>query len=463
MPADPAVTAIPDAPDVIVIGAGVAGLSAGVRLALAGRRVLVVEEAPRLGGRTTAFTDRETGNRVDNGQHVLFGCYRETYEFLRGTGADALVPLDARLSLTMADDQGRWSRLACPSWPPPWHLVGGLLRWRALPLPDRLAALRLAGLLRDVRKDGAASVAARVPASRTVAAWLTANGQTGRIRDWLWDPLAFAALNQSPEVAAAAPFVRVLGELFGPRVEDSAVGLPTAPLDDVFAHPAAKVIEAQGGAVVARTPGRVVIGADGRVAGARVGDTIVNAPVVISAVPWHAFGRVFDAGPPASLAAVAANAAAMRSSPIVTVNLWFDGPVMTERFVGLVGGPMHWAFDKSAIFGDEAGHLSVVASGAVDLAEMGNEEITAAAVAQLRRAMPTLRSRSLRRSVVVREQRATFSLAPGGPPRPAHATPVDGLFLAGDWTDTGLPATIEGAARSGHRAAELAEARLSRP
>ncbi len=151
----------------------------------------------------------------------------------------------------------------------------------------------------------------------------------------------------------------------------------------------------------------------------------------------------------------------MTSSPIVTVNLWFDGPVTHGRFVGLVDGPMHWVFDKSAIFGENAGHVSVVASGADEIARLGNAEITQLAVAQLARGLPSARSRQLLRSVVVREHRATFSLAPGGPPRPATRTPLKGFFLAGDWTDTGLPGTIEGAVLSGYRAAEAVMAALT--
>jgi uncharacterized protein with NAD-binding domain and iron-sulfur cluster len=144
----------------------------------------------------------------------------------------------------------------------------------------------------------------------------------------------------------------------------------------------------------------------------------------------------------------------MPSSPIVTVNLWYDGPVVPNRFVGLVDGPMHWVFDKSAIFDRPAGHVSVVASGADDLVQLTNAEITAIAVSQVRDSLPAAGTRQLLRSVVVRERRATFSLAPGGPPRPPTRTALPGFYLAGDWTDTGLPGTIEGAVLSGHRAAE---------
>jgi zeta-carotene desaturase len=440
--------------DVVVIGAGFAGLSAAVRLVDRGLRVVVVEEAPRLGGRATSFADRETGERVDNGQHVLFGCYRETYDFLRRLGAERLAPLQSRLCVTMADGRGRAFELACPRLPPPWHLIGGVLSWQALPLRDRLSAFGLRSWLSAARRDGAVSAAARVPSSMTVSEWLGAHGQSTALCRWLWNPLAVAALNQSPDVAAAAPFARVLGELFGPRVEDSSIAVPTVPLDELFAAPAVRIIEQHGGRVLTRTPARVLLGGNGALRGVNAGKEDIEAKAVISAVPWHALRSLWTGGVPGELSAHVEAAERMASSPIVTVNLWFDGPVTEGRFVGLVDGPMHWVFDKSAIFGEQAGHLSVVASGAEDIARLGNVEIAQLAVAQLKRGLPLARSRKLLRSVVVREHRATFSLAPGGPPRPETRTPLKGFFLAGDWTDTGLPGTIEGAVLSGHRAAK---------
>lgn len=440
--------------DVVVIGAGFAGLSAAVHLAGAGRRVVVVEEAPRLGGRATAFVDRETGERVDNGQHVLFGCYRETYTFLDRLGTRALAPLQRSLSVTMADATGRRSTLTCPAWPPPWHLLGGLMRWNALSLGDRLTSIRLGSLLRDVRRRGASAVASDVPPRDTVSSWLEAHGQAPRLREWLWHPLAVAALNQDPAVAAAAPFVRVLGELFGPGHEDSAIGLASVPLDELYALPSQRYLEARGGRVVTKSPARIQLDERGRVSHVEAGSTRVATTAVVSSVPWHGFSRIWPGDVPAPLLAVATNAALMESSPIVTVNLWFDGAVMRERFVGLIGGPMHWVFDKSAIFGAAAGHLSIVSSGANAIARMDNAELTRLATQQIAQALPEAATRRLVRSVVVREQRSTFSLEPGAPPRPPTRTSIPGFYIAGDWTDTGLPATIEGAVVSGHRAAQ---------
>jgi squalene-associated FAD-dependent desaturase len=448
------VLASPTDVDVVVLGGGFAGLSAAVRLAAAGRRVLVLEQAPRLGGRASSFTDRTTDEPVDNGQHVLFGCYRETYAFLRTIGSDGQAPLQERLTLAMADRDGRLFPLACPSLTPPWHLLAGVLRWRAIGLRDRVSAVRVSRLIRLARREGAEAAVAAVPADQTVAVWLSAMRQSPRLREWLWHPLAIAALNQSPETAAAGPFVRVVVELFGPRPEDATVGLARVPLGELYAEPARRFIERRGGHVQTTSAGTVTIDGDGRAAGVWAGGRTVTARAVVSAVPWHAFGRIWEDSPPVAMRPVAANAAAMQSSPIVTVNLWLDGPVMPAPFVGMVDGPMHWVFDKHVLFGGSAGHLSAVASGAGVFDRLDNRAVTEAAVTQLRRTLPRMRDREVIRAVVVRERRATFSLAPGGPPRPGTTTGVPGFFLAGDWTDTGLPATIEGAVVSGHRAAD---------
>lgn len=439
--------------NVVIIGAGFAGLSAAVRLSAAGVKVAVFEQAPRLGGRASAFTDKATGERVDNGQHVLFGCYRETYAFLRTIGADGLAPLQSRLHLPMADRTGQTIDLRCPNLPAPWHLLAGLLRWPALPLADRMAALRVGHAIRRARRQGVDRAAAAVPADLTVTAWLDRLRQPRAVRDWLWHPLTFAALNQSPDVAAAAPFVRVVAQLFGPEPDDSAVGLARVPLDEMYAEPAVRFIESHGGTVNLKSPATVLLDERGGVRGVRTPDGDVPARHVISSVPWFAFADVWH-DVPSSIAHVVRDASTLASSPIVTVNLWFDAPVMSRPFVGLVDAAVHWAFDKATLVGERATHLAVVTSAADHLAASDNDEVTRVTVEHLARALPDVGRRRLLRSVVVREHRATFSVAPGGPARPGTDIGIPGFHLAGDWTDTGLPATIEGAVLSGHRAAD---------
>ena len=175
---------------------------------------------------------------------------------------------------------------------------------------------------------------------------------------------------------------------------------------------------------------------------------------MVSAVPWFAVGDLFQGDAPA-LEPVLGRARAMDSSPIVTVNLWFDRPLLAEPFVGLPGRAMQWVFDKRSVLGGDASHLSVVSSGASPLVALTNEDLIRTAHEELLDALPGARAAQLLRATVIREPRATFSLAPGQPARPHTGTPVRGLYLAGDWTATLLPATIESAVRSGHRAADL--------
>jgi squalene-associated FAD-dependent desaturase len=444
--------------DAIVIGAGFAGLSAAVRFVRAGRHVLVLEARARLGGRATAFPERETGELVDNGQHVLLGCYTATFEFLREIGASDHVRLDPQLAVTMIDRRGRKTRLSCPPLPSPLHLMAGVLDWEALDWKDRAAILRMRTPITLARKqiagDGKAIAASP---GETVENWLIRNGQTARLREMLWDPLALAALNQPPSQAAAPWFARVLGEMFGPDSRSAAIALPLRPLHETYAEPARAYIEQRGGLVKLGSAAKIQLDA-GRITHVSCGADRWQTGVVVSAVPWFALSDLF-AGDLRQLAPTLDRATAMGSSPIVTVNLWFDRPFFDEPFIGLPGRAMQWVFDKRAVFGGQASHLSMVSSGASPLVQQTNDALIATAYGELLEAFPEARAVRLLQTTVVREPRATFSLAPGQPPRPRTETPIPGLYLAGDWIDTGLPATIESAVRSGHAAADAAQAR----
>ena len=440
--------------DAIVIGAGCAGLSAAVRMTKNGARVLVLEARSRLGGRATAFPDRETGEIVDNGQHVLLGCYTATFDFLREMDVLDHVRVQPELAVTMIDRTGRRSRLVCPTLPAPFHLVAGVMEWDALDWRDKLAALRMATPLGIARRQLAGGRDIAASPGETVDAWLIRNGQTERMREMLWHPLALAALNQQPEVAAAPPFARVLAEMFGSDPRASAIALPTKPLHMMYAEPARMYVESRGGKVMTGVTARVIVDRGG-VTAVEGGGERWTAGLVVSAVPWFAFADLFENAPPA-LSKILSRASAMASSPIVTVNLWFDRPVLDVPFVGLPGRAMQWVFDKGAVFGEGASHLSLMSSGASPLVDQTNDELIAAAHQELLEALPGTRAARLLRATVIREPRATFSLAPGQPPRPASSTPVRGLFLAGDWLDTGLPGTIESAVRSGYTAADAA-------
>jgi squalene-associated FAD-dependent desaturase len=446
---------------VVIVGGGIAGLSAAAMLADAGRRVIVLDARPQLGGRATAFTDRETGELVDNGQHVLFGCYRATFAFLRRIGAMENVRIQPTLSVPYIDRLGRRSVLRCPTLPSPLHLLAAVLDWDAMPWADRLSAIKLSAPLRRARRELQRSGSVTADPRGTVLEWLIAHGQRPKLCAWLWEPLAVAALNQTPDVASASPFVRVLAEMFGPDPSAAALVLPTRPLHHTYAEPARRFIEGRGGEVRVNALARVIV-EQGRVRGVDVRGEHIETATVVSTVPWFDLKRLFAGPPPASIAPTVAAASAMESMPIVTVNLWYDRRVMDEAFVGLPGREMQWVFDKRLAFGGETSHLSLISSGATRLAKMPQDELVALADREMRESLPGARDARLTRATAIREKQATFSLAPGQPARPGTRTSVDGLFLAGDWIDTGLPGTIESAVISGHRAAEEIAAEASR-
>jgi len=426
--------------------------------------VLVLEARQRLGGRATSFTDGATNERVDNGQHVLFGCYHETFRFLREIGAEKNVRLQTNLEVALIRATGQLTTLRFPALPSPLHLLAAVLDWDALPLRDRVMVLQLVKPLQVALKQKFGKTT-KIPVSpsETIDDWLSVNSQSKFIRQLLWEPLALAALNQSPKVAAAGPFVRVLAEMFSGKTQDSAIGMPTVPLDEMYAKPAKAYLEQRGSEVRTGAQARLVL-RNGAVEAVKVGEQTVGAKVFIASVPWFAFADLFSGGLDSStpLGRLITTASSMCSSPIVTVNLWLDRPVLNLPFVGLPGRQIQWVFDKRFMLGKNFTHLSLVSSGANEIVNYSNGQLVDLATTELFRALPLAREAKICRATVIREPHATVSLAPSEPARPGTETPVPNLLLAGDWIDTGLPSTIESAVLSGHRAARAAASVLTR-
>lgn len=438
---------------IIVIGAGFAGLSAAVRLVEAGRSVVVLEATKAGGGRSRSFHDAVTGREIDNGQHLVMGCYRETIAFLRAIGAgDDVLHFQRNLAVHMVKPGGKRIDLHCPALPAPLHLAAGLIGMSGIGVLHRAAALRAGLLLRGeiMRPDD----------NETCDAWLRRMGQTQAIRAAFWEPLIWAVLNDDPLVASAAMLVAVLDRAFMSTRDASSLGVPKRPLSRLYVDRAVAWLRERGCEVRFAAPVRKLeLDAAGHVEGLllKSGERLASKSV-ISAIPPHALLEIL---PEAALEHVVfRDVARLDSSPIVNLWVGLDRPLLDRPFVGLVGSPLHWLWDRDQIEGRGAAAregvahlLSVTISGARSFVHDQPDALRELFVAELRRYFPRSQAK-VTAFRVVKEKRATISHAAGTYlRRPPTRSPIAGLLLAGDWVRTGIPATIESAAQSGHDAA----------
>lgn len=454
---------VPNTPDALVIGGGIAGLCAAVDLIERGWTVTLAEQKPRLGGRAYSFIHPDSGDEVDNGQHLMLGCYHHTLRLIETLGTMEHCSILEPLAINFKNVSDTFDMRA-PALPAPLHMLGALAGLRTLTLRERVGLLRiLPSLMNTTRSD------ARF-AAMTVSDWLDATHQSDAARQRLWNILAVGMLNERPDRASAAHFIRILRTiLFGSR-RDASVVLPRRGLSRIFADPAAQFIRSHRGRVLLKTPVSDLRIEKGRVVSARVGNEMIEPRVVISAVPHSAIFRCFADGS-RSFPEGLVQAGSFEDVPIVSIHLWFDTFFMHEEFTALLDSPIDWVFNRTMIAAPDARRkggtegpmmLSLVVSAARPLAALSKQAIIETALCEVRRQYPGATNARLRHALVVKEKRATFSPVPGiDRVRPPTVTSVGNFFLAGDWTDTKLPATIEGAAQSGYRAAAEADAWLS--
>jgi len=438
----------PPAPKkVVVLGAGYAGLAAANELVLRGHDVTLLEARALLGGRAHSFVEPKTGLVLDNGQHVLMGCYHETLGLLRNLGVMDRLYAPPSMNVPFLSERGA-SSLAVTA-PPPLHLLSALLGFGELTATDKLAAIGLAVRLR--------LGFAPLP-DETVSAWLARWKQTPNLVRALWEPLCIAALNEPVATASARLFATVVRRSFLGGATDSSILLSRVGLSELFAPEVRKLLEMCGGTLRLQTP-VAKLNFDGpTLRGIKLANGSTLAPeAVVSALPWHVL-RAFL--PEESKLAQACRT--IRDAPIVSLHLWLDRPILDEPFVGLLDSPVHWVFSRERIHGPDAGPkghvLTAVVSGARDLVERSAAELEDLTLRELRRFLPAAKEAQVVHRMVYKARSATFAATPETEPvRPGPTTAWSNFWLAGDWTDTGLPATIEGAILSGQRAARAVD------
>ncbi|HET9581777.1 MAG TPA: hydroxysqualene dehydroxylase HpnE [Gemmatimonadota bacterium] len=426
----------------VVIGGGLAGMAAAFALRERGEPVVLLERRPFLGGRAFSFEDPQTGAVIDNGQHVLVGACDRLRAFLDRIGSRNAFRRQRRLRLPILDGRGRRADLAAAPLPAPFHLAVGLLRYRHLDAAARrsvLAAVRELGQEAELDDD------------RPLGDWLAGRDSPPAAVDRFWEPIVRPALNVRVAEASLPLSAFLVRRALRAGSTAGALWLPTTGLSAAIGSPALARLRAAGVDVRLEARAAALEVAEGRVVGLRLHDgTQVPARRVVCALPPE------GADPLLLSAGVAAGFAALGQSAIVNVYLWYDRPVLPVPFAGTFDSPLQWVFDRRKILGEEAGGwcAGISLSAADDLVDQPKEAIAALCDDALGRLFPARGRARLERSAVVKEPRATFRAGPGAATRrPGPVTGIAGLFLAGDWTDTGWPATMEGAVRSGERAA----------
>ena len=429
---------------VVVVGGGLAGIAAALCCADGGAAVTLLEVRPRLGGAACSY-ERE-GLVVDNGQHVFLRCFDRYRALLDRLGSAGDVVLQERLDIPVLAPDGRRARLARAELPAPFHLAAALARYPLLAPAARLRAARAALALRRLDLSDPALD------ERRFGDWLRDHGQRDADIEALWDLIALPALNLPAAEAslALAAFVFRRGLLSGRA--DGDIGYARAPLGEVHGDAGARALAAAGVEVrtrwrvdrVAATEPLAVEGPEGR----------MEADAVVVAVPHERAAGLL----PEAAGVDADVLRRLGRSPILNVHLIYDRPVTELAFAAAVGTPVQYLFDRSGPAGLERGrYLAISVSGAGREMAMRPDELRRLFVPAVERLLPEARSAHLETFFVTREHAATFRAAPGTAAlRPGARTAAAGLFLAGAFTDTGWPATMEGAVRSGEMAADAA-------
>jgi squalene-associated FAD-dependent desaturase len=441
---------------VILIGGGLAGLSAGIALAESGWRVRLFEQRPFLGGRATSYVLPD-GEHVDNCQHVTLGCCTNLADFYRRVGSANKIKFFDRL--LFLDPQGRHGVMQAGILPAPFHMTGSFAKFAPLTVRDKLSIAR--AMLAIIVAKGKTPDSSEFGAF-SMLEWLRRHGQTQLAIERFWRVVLVSALDEELDKTDARYGIDVFWKAFLINRSGYRMGVPSVPLAELY--DGCKVeIERRGGEVLLRSPARGLNIENNRIRGVQFdGGREETADAYVFAVPHDVLFNLLPEDVKRNDAALA-NLEKIKVAPITGVHFWFDRKVMVEPFLTLLNTTTQWIFNKTSLYGAPAcepstgakQYLQLVISASYDLLQKSRQEIIDLCLKEVRHALPRAGEAQLLKATVIKEAAATFSPQPGVDRwRPKQQSSIAGMFLAGDWTDTGWPATMEGAVRSGYLAAE---------
>lgn len=429
-------------PSVIVVGGGLAGLAAALRAADDGAAVTLLEHLPRLGGATWSAT--RDGLTYDNGQHVFMRCCTEYRAFLDRIGSAGNVTLQSRMDVPVVSTDGRTSHLRRVRLPAPLHLSPALARYGHLGIVERLRAVRAALAMRrldlfDESLD-----------EHTFGGWLGERGASTNAIDALWNLVCLPTVNLPAGEASLLLATKVFKTGLLDRADGGDIGWSNVPLQQLHGDAAARALERAG--VTVRVSARVQsIRTDRLRVRVALRDEELIADAVVVAVPHDVVGRMLPEGSFDQQASVNE----LGRSPIVNVHLLYDRKVLDQPFAAGLRSPIQFVFDRTSSSGAPAGTqmVAISLSAASDYMPWSRQQLVDHFTAAMPRLLPKAAGARVMWSMVTREAAATFRGAAGSASHRAKtATRLPGVFLAGAWTDTGWPATMEGAVRSGNQA-----------
>lgn len=433
---------------VIIAGGGVAGIAAAVFALEKGRKPLLLEKTGQLGGRVRSLFAKDAGGMIDNGQHVLSAAYAETCQLLQKIGSLPKVEFQKRLFMDFRFHFRRNFPFRAWPLPAPFHFLLPLLLNSPLSKIDRKFLLHWGRMFRQTSLAELQGLTARE--------WLDLAGKAPFLEKLLWEPLTLATLNTPLEQADASLFYRVLQDAFLGASERSGLGIPRAMLGEIFAAPAEKYIRERGGEIRTHSAVKSLTLENGGIAALQTQrGEVAETPNLILAVPPTALSRLIADSPGLS-DKIPTDFSRFDYAPIITINLWFKNPLDGRFPMALVDSPIQWIFELP--HGKYA--YTVVSSAAFEMVKMGQEEILQVVNREFRHffAKDIFRDLQLVSSKIVKEKSATILQTPEAQKlRPPAGTSIRNLFLAGDWINTGLPATIESAVLSGRMAVEEME------
>jgi len=419
---------------VIVIGGGFAGLTAAAYLAIKKFKVSLLEASPKLGGRAYSFFDKDTNYIIDNGQHILMGCYKNTLNFLSLINATDNFNFQKRLEVNFVNEGFRVLPLKSFPFVYPINLLLGLLRFEAISFSDRLNLLKVFFILPFLDSDKFSGL--------TIKAWLEKEKQSQSVQDAFWRILAVGALNTGLEKASAKIFINILKQIFLKGSKAATIVLPKYGLSESYCSNAEEYIVRNGGEINLSEPIEKIITFYDRITELHSSKKVYSDfDFVISAIPAFALTRVI--GKESKIIFPD-----FKYSSILNIHLWIKKNVFPDGFFGLINSPLHWVFNKGT-------HLNIVISDADELVNKSDEDLLAMVKNEMQKFF-LLDSELISGYKIIKEKRATF--IPSSDilnKRPAQKTYLSNLILAGDWVDTGLPSTIESAVKSGRIAADL--------